>query len=69
MQRRPASDGARRQSQTPAAYLDKTEQQVYGEWMAWARAHARRLDPLADGLLIDAMSPQPLLADSNDGAT
>jgi hypothetical protein len=51
-----------KQSQTPTAYLDEVErqaarrtlspqeQQAYDAWITWARAHARRLDPLADGL-------------------
>ena len=69
-----------KQSQTLAAYLDEVErqaaqrtlspqeQQAYDAWITWARDYARRLNPLADGLPIGAMPPQPLPADSNDGA-
>jgi hypothetical protein len=69
-----------KQSQTLTAYLDEVERQaarrtlspqkqrVYDAWITWARDYARRLNPLADGLPVDAVSPQPLLADSNDGA-
>jgi hypothetical protein len=64
-----------RQSQTLSAYLDQVERQVarrtlslqeqpaYDAWMSWARAHARRLDPLADGLPMDS-SPESSTARS-----
>ena len=59
------------QSQTLTAYLDEVEQQAarrtrppheqqaYDAWITWARAHARRLDPLADGLPFDSMPGYP----------
>ena len=55
-------------SQTLTAYLDAVEQQAgstklstdaqqtHATWMAWARAHARRLDPLSDGLPFETTS-------------
>ena len=56
------------QSQTLTAYLEAVEQQAgsaklspdaqqtHATWMAWARAHARRLDPLSDGLPFETTS-------------
>jgi hypothetical protein len=63
------------QSHKPATYLDEVERQAarqtlssqeqpaYDAWIAWARAPARRLDPLADGLPVD-LSPEPSKARS-----
>ncbi len=36
--------------QADAATLPPDAQKAYEAWMAWARKHARRLDPLSDGL-------------------
>jgi len=70
-----------KQSQKPATYLDEVErqaarrtlspqeQQAYDAWITWARTHVQRLDPLADGLPVDAMPSRSLTSDSNGGAT
>lgn len=56
------------QSQTLSAYLDAVEQQAdaatllpdaqeaHEAWMAWAREHARRVNPLSDGLPVASTS-------------